>query len=142
MKEVEGRKKEERIQLFHQMDVFREYHLYETRTRFYLVATLSPSSSPSSSSSASLASYTVLKIDRTVEAELCLQQDPMVYSESQWRQTLHVLAERNKSCGGVCKWPQTIHGVVGFVHFLKGYYMILITRCSQVKYHAHYAVYN
>ena len=116
------------------MDIFTSYQIYETKARFYISAYRTEPSGERL--------YHILKVDRTTETELTVTQDPTVYSERQWLQVLLMIEEGNKSTGGVKRWPEPVAGILGFIRFLKGYYMIVITKCSKVALIAGHYIYH
>ncbi|KAJ1569358.1 phosphatidylinositol-3,5-bisphosphate 5-phosphatase [Cladochytrium tenue] len=90
--------------------------LYETKSRFYVFG---------SNQNEDL--YSVLKIDRTTPYELNVTEDVVKYTKSEAMDLLTMIDEGNKSTGGLQK-VDSCFGIVGFVRFLEGYYMILITK--------------
>ncbi|XP_061427040.1 polyphosphoinositide phosphatase isoform X1 [Lethenteron reissneri] len=104
--------------------------LYETRARFFLVGSNDAGSK-----------FRVLKIDRTEPRELSLSDDKHVYSEAEVRDLLGRLDLGNRARSGArgpllglpgLSRATTAHGIVGFVRFLEGYYMVLITKRRKV----------
>ncbi|KAJ3086360.1 phosphatidylinositol-3,5-bisphosphate 5-phosphatase, partial [Quaeritorhiza haematococci] len=100
--------------------VFNKFALYETKTRFYIVG------------------YTqsedynrVLKIDRTVPDELHIVDDEVVYTKQEVQELISMIEQGNKSSGGFTKLA-TFYGIIGFVKFLEGYYISIITRRNAV----------
>ncbi|KAI5084664.1 hypothetical protein GOP47_0000833 [Adiantum capillus-veneris] len=94
--------------------------LYETQTRYYLIGR-----------DKSRSRWRVLKIDRSEPSELNLFEDPGTYTSQDIKDLLSRLGEGNRSCGGV-NFVTKAYGIVGFVKFLKPYYMILITKREQI----------
>ncbi|KAF9511296.1 hypothetical protein BS47DRAFT_1395206 [Hydnum rufescens UP504] len=94
--------------------------LYETRRRFYIVA-----------SNVSDALYCVMKIDRTTQDELILVEDDMVYSERQVQDLLRMLEEGNKGSGGLTR-VGVFFGIVGFIRFTAGWYLVVISKRTVV----------
>ncbi|MCO5577099.1 hypothetical protein L7F22_030921 [Adiantum nelumboides] len=94
--------------------------LYETQTRYYLIGR-----------DKSRSHWRVLKLDRSEPSELNLFEDPGVYTIQDIKDLLSRLGEGNRSCGGV-KFVTKAYGIVGFVKFLKPYYMVLITKREQI----------
>lgn len=90
--------------------------LYETQTRYYLIGR-----------DKSRALWRVLKIDRSEPSELNIYEDPATYTGQDITDLLSRLDEGNRSCGGV-NFVTKAYGIVGFIKFLKPYYMILITK--------------
>ncbi|KAI0306385.1 SacI homology domain-containing protein [Multifurca ochricompacta] len=97
-----------------------KFILYENRSRFYIVA---------SNTSDSL--HRIIKIDRTSQDELVVIEDEAVYTGRQMTAMLKMLEDGNKASGGLGK-PKVFFGLIGFVRFTAGWYMILITKRSPV----------
>ncbi|KAI9679257.1 MAG: phosphatidylinositol-3,5-bisphosphate 5-phosphatase [Caeruleum heppii] len=97
------------------------FSLYETATRYYIVgANLSDNR------------FRVLKIDRTAESgDLSLAEDDIVYDKREMNEILNTIDDGNKSTGGL-KLRCNTWGVLGFIRFTGAYYMLLITKRSQV----------
>ncbi|KAG0228051.1 phosphatidylinositol-3,5-bisphosphate 5-phosphatase [Mortierella sp. GBA43] len=96
--------------------------LYETRTRFFIVGTNAPAATR----------FRVLKIDRTTALdELSITEDEAVYTKSEVDDLLEMIANGNKSTGGI-REIATFYGIVGFVRFTEGYYITIITKRSPV----------
>jgi phosphatidylinositol 3,5-bisphosphate 5-phosphatase len=98
--------------------------LYETLQHMYLVG-----------SDAASTSYRILKIDRTIPRPKSLSdilvEDPTLYSHAGVTDMLNMINEGNKSTGGLVKVVDA-YGLVGFVKFLEGYYMTLITKIDKI----------
>uniref|UniRef100_W5NKP2 FIG4 phosphoinositide 5-phosphatase n=1 Tax=Lepisosteus oculatus TaxID=7918 RepID=W5NKP2_LEPOC len=96
--------------------------LYETRARYFLVG-----------SNHAQTKHRVLKIDRTEPKDLVIIDDKHVYSQQEVRELLGRLDLGNrtkigqKGSSGLSK-AVSAYGIVGFVRFLEGYYIILITK--------------
>ncbi|KAH9498506.1 phosphatidylinositol-3,5-bisphosphate 5-phosphatase [Bulinus truncatus] len=96
--------------------------LYETKARYYIVG-----------SNKTETRFRVLKIDRTEPRELVIHDDKVEYSRSEIRSVLSMIDGGNKSkkqgsgTNGLSK-NISAFGLAGFVRFLEGYYMILITK--------------
>ncbi|KND03050.1 phosphatidylinositol-3,5-bisphosphate 5-phosphatase [Spizellomyces punctatus DAOM BR117] len=100
--------------------VLNKFTLYETRMRFYVVG-----------SNQSDERFRVLKIDRTSGSELNVIDDEVVYTKPEVMDLLGMIENGNKNSGGLHK-VASFFGIVGFVRFLEGYYIILITKRSAV----------
>ncbi|KAI8918447.1 SacI homology domain-containing protein [Powellomyces hirtus] len=100
--------------------VLNKFTLYETRTRFFIVG-----------SNQSDERFRVLKIDRTDANELNVIDDEVVYSKAEIQELLSMIENGNKASGGLHK-VASFFGIVGFIRFLEGYYIILITKRSAV----------
>ncbi|KAI0063033.1 hypothetical protein BV25DRAFT_1803057 [Artomyces pyxidatus] len=99
---------------------FNKFITYENRLRFYIVA---------SNTSDSL--HRIVKIDRTSQDELVVIEDEAVYTGRQMTAMLKMLEDGNKASGGLGK-PKVFFGLVGFMKFTAGWYMLLITKRSVV----------
>lgn len=99
--------------------------VYKTHTKYFLIG-----------SNNAETKFKILKIDRTEPRELVLEQDPVEYSLHEVKEIIERLHAGNS--GKTKLWQRgliqtlTAFGIVGFVRFLEGYYMILITRRSTV----------
>lgn len=96
--------------------------LYETRARYFLVG-----------SNNAQTKHRVLKIDRTEPRDLVIIDDKHVYSQQEVRELLGRLDLGNrtkmgqKGSSGLSR-AVSAYGIVGFVRFLEGYYIVLITK--------------
>jgi hypothetical protein len=98
-----------------------KYTLYETSTRFYLVG-----------ADVMDFKHRLLKIDRTVPTgELGLSEDEIVYTKSEMNELLNAIDDGNKGSGGL-QLRSNMWGLLGFIRFTGDYYMLLITKRSQV----------
>ncbi|MCJ1288222.1 phosphatidylinositol-3,5-bisphosphate 5-phosphatase [Xylographa opegraphella] len=98
-----------------------KFSFYETASRFFLVG-----------ADVLDRKFRILKINRTTESEdLNLAEDDIVYTKKEMNQLLNALDEGNKSSGGL-KLRSTAWGLLGFIRFTGDYYMLLITKRSQV----------
>ncbi|KAF5343594.1 hypothetical protein D9757_013690 [Collybiopsis confluens] len=97
-----------------------KFILYENKLRFYVIA-----------SNASDSRHRIIKIDRSVQDELSVVEDEAEYTGKQMSAMLKMLDDGNKSSGGLGK-AKVIFGVVGFIRFTAGWYMILISKRSIV----------
>ncbi|MCJ1339813.1 phosphatidylinositol-3,5-bisphosphate 5-phosphatase [Bachmanniomyces sp. S44760] len=97
------------------------YSLYETASRYYLVG-----------GDVMDRKYRILKIDRTVDSGgLLVSEDEIVYTKKEMNQLLNAVDDGNKSTGGL-KLRCTTWGLLGFIKFTGAFYMLLITKRSQV----------
>ncbi|KAI9257294.1 SacI homology domain-containing protein [Phascolomyces articulosus] len=101
--------------------VMSSFELYETKTRYYLVGT-----------NQSRQKYRVLQIHRNNPKELVVIEDDVTYSETEKTRLLNMIEYGNMSVGGLQLVPMRIHGIVGFIRFTQGWYMIFITNVKQV----------
>lgn len=98
-----------------------KFSLYETATKFYIVG-------------ADLLDrhFRILQIDRTSEpGELDVTEDDIVYSKKETNQILNAVDEAHKSSGGL-KLKCSTWGLLGFTRFTGAFYMLFITKRSQV----------
>jgi hypothetical protein len=98
-----------------------KFSLYETSTRFYLVG-----------ADIMEKQYRVLKIDRTAPpGHLNIFEDDILYTRREMHQLLNTIDEGNKGAGGM-KLKCSTWGLLGFIRFTEAYYMLLITKRTQV----------
>ena len=98
-----------------------KFSLYETASRFFLVGADTMDRK-----------FRILKIDRTAESgDLCLAEDDIIYTKKEMNQLLNAIDDGNKSSGGL-KLRSSTWGLLGFIKFTGEYYMLLITKRSQV----------
>jgi hypothetical protein len=98
-----------------------KFFLYETSARYYLVG-----------ADVMDQRFRILKIDRTAEAgSLNVTEDEIVYTKKEMAQILSAIEDGNKSAGGM-KLKSTTWGLLGFIRFTGAYYMLLVTKRSQV----------
>ncbi|KAI0283105.1 SacI homology domain-containing protein [Russula aff. rugulosa BPL654] len=109
---------------------FNKFILYENKSRFYVVA---------SNTSDSL--HRIIKIDRTAPDELVVIEDEVVYSGRQMTAMLKMLEDGNKASGGLGR-PKVFFGIIGFLRFTAGWYMIIITKRSPVALFGGHYVYH
>ncbi len=77
--------------------------------------------------------FRILKIDRTLTHDLALSDDGIAYSKEQMYELLNTLELGNRSTG--FRLVTHFYGIVGFIRFLEGYYLIIITKKSPVAYY-------
>ncbi|KAI9756043.1 MAG: hypothetical protein M4579_004013 [Chaenotheca gracillima] len=98
-----------------------KFSLYETSSRFFVVG-----------SDWMDRNFRVLKIDRTVEVgDLSIAEDDIVYTKKEMSQLLNTIDDGNKTIGGL-KLKYSAWGLLGFIRFTGPYYMLLVTKRSQV----------
>jgi hypothetical protein len=98
-----------------------KFTLYETATRFYIVGI-----------NLAETRFRILKIDRTSESdELSVTEDDMVYTKREMVHLLDAIDDGNKSSGGL-KQKSSAWALLGFIRFTGAYYMLLVTKRSQV----------
>lgn len=98
-----------------------KFSLYETASRYYLVG-----------GDVTDRKFRILKIARTADAEeLGITEDDIVYTKKEMNQILNAVDDGNRASGGL-KLKCTTWGLLGFIRFTSAYYMLLITKRSQV----------
>lgn len=98
-----------------------KFSLYETATRFYLVG-----------ADVMDRRFRILKIDRTVEmGDLSIVEEDIVYTKNEMSHLLNAIDDGNKSSGGM-KLRCSSWGLLGFIRFTGAYYMLVVTKRSQV----------
>lgn len=98
-----------------------KFTLYETATRFYMVGI-----------NMGETRFRILKIDRTSESgDLGIIEDDMVYTKREMVQLLDAIDDGNKSSGGL-KQKSSAWALLGFIRFTGPYYMLLVTKRSQI----------
>lgn len=98
-----------------------KFTLYETATRFYMVGI-----------NLAETRFRILKIDRTSDSgELNIIEDDMVYTKREMVQLLDAIDDGNKSSGGLNQ-KCSAWALLGFIRFTGAYYMLLVTKRSQV----------
>ncbi|TAQ86955.1 hypothetical protein B7494_g4710 [Chlorociboria aeruginascens] len=98
-----------------------KFSLYETATRYYLVG-----------ADVMDKRFRILKIDRTAETgSLNIAEDEIMYTKTEMSQLLNAIDDGNKSTGGM-KLRCSTWGLLGFIRFTGSYYMLVITKRSQV----------
>eukprot|EP00118_Oscarella_pearsei_P006754 m.31126 g.31126 ORF g.31126 m.31126 type:complete len:875 (+) comp31452_c0_seq2:148-2772(+) len=104
--------------------------LYETKARFFLVACDRAESC-----------FRVLKIDRTEPYELVITEDKTGYTEADIRELLNRIYDGQGKNNRMNR-KVSAYGIFGFVKFLEGYYIILITERKRIAYIGSHAVYK
>lgn len=98
-----------------------KFSLYETTSRFFLVG-----------GDITDRKFRILKIDRSSEAgELNIAEDDIVYTKKEMNLLLNTVDDGNKTSGGL-KLRCSTWGLLGFIRFTGAYYMLIITKRSQV----------
>ncbi|KGB77995.2 polyphosphoinositide phosphatase [Cryptococcus deuterogattii R265] len=100
------------------LNALSKFTLFRTKTRLYVIASTD-------------SVHRVLKIDRTDSSTLNVVEDSTSYDETELHQLLRMVKDGNKSQGGLDK-VMDFHGLVGFVQFTTCWYMILVTKRSEV----------
>lgn len=97
------------------------FSLYETASRYYLVG-----------GDIVDRKFRILKIDRTADSgDLSVTEDDIVYTKKEMNQLLNTVDDGNKASGGL-KLKCSTWGLLGFIRFTGAYYMLVITKRSQV----------
>lgn len=97
------------------------FSLYETASRYYLVG-----------GDVVDRKFRILKIDRTTDSgDLSIAEDDIVYTKKEMNQLLNTVDDGNKASGGL-KLKCSTWGLLGFIRFTGAYYMLVITKRSQV----------
>ncbi|XP_059046307.1 polyphosphoinositide phosphatase [Achroia grisella] len=106
--------------------------LYETKARFYLIG-----------SNNTQTRFRVLKIDRTESRELTLVDDKVEYNKQEIHQLLNMIGFGNRpgKLGGFNKLVSAF-GIVGFIRFLEGYYIILVTKRRKIAVIGSHSIYK
>lgn len=98
-----------------------KFSLYETAGRYFIVG-----------ADVMDRRFRILKIDRTADAgNLSIAEDEIVYTKKEMSQLLNAIDDGNKSTGGM-KLRCSTWGLLGFIRFTGAYYMLVITKRSQV----------
>lgn len=98
-----------------------KFSVYETATRYYIVG-----------GDVMDERFRILKIDRNADAgTLSVAEDDIVYTKKEMSHLLSAVDDGNKSTGGM-KLKCSTWGLLGFIRFTGPYYMLLITKRSQV----------
>ncbi|GAB6033742.1 hypothetical protein CHUAL_013865 [Chamberlinius hualienensis] len=110
--------------------------LYETKARFYLIG-----------SNNTQTRFWVLKIHRTEPKELHIVDDKVEYTNAEIKSLLAMIEHGNKtktSHKGSSSLIRSVSafGILGFVRFLEGYYIILITKRRRVGLIGHHTIYK
>ncbi|XP_077276268.1 polyphosphoinositide phosphatase FIG4 isoform X3 [Temnothorax americanus] len=111
--------------------------LYETKSRFYLMG-----------SNNTLTRFRVLKIDRMEPRELVVVDDKREYTQDEIKDLVNMIdmgnrtrAGQRNNVGGVARVVSAF-GIVGFIRFLEGYYIILVTKRRRVAVIGHHTIYK
>ncbi|XP_054714497.1 polyphosphoinositide phosphatase-like [Uloborus diversus] len=118
------------------VSLVQKINLYKTKARFYLVGSNNTENK-----------FRVLKIDRTDSKELNVVDDKIEYNKKEIQDMINMIKYGNRHKQGqkfVSDLKGTISsfGIVGFVRFLEGYYLILITKRKRVAYIGHHTIYK
>lgn len=109
--------------------------LYETKARYFLVG-----------SNNRQTKFRVLKIDRMEPRELNVVDDQQVYSREEIQNLLSMIDVGNRNRQGSLGTPfvpvASAFGIVGFVRFLEGYYIILVTKRRHAAMIGHHSIFK
>lgn len=110
--------------------------LYETKSRFYLVG-----------SNNTQTSFRVLKIDRQDPRGLNISDDKTIYNNREIRNLLTMIDVGNRSkigqkIGSGLTKTVSAFGIAGFVRFLEGFYVVLITKRRKVGLIGQHTIYK
>lgn len=105
-----------------------KYTLYLTKQRLYLVASCQQE-----------IDFQIIKIDRgnghnrhhNHDEDLNITTDGVIYSKQEIISLLSMINDGNLGVGGLSK-QGTYFGIIGFVRFLYGYYLLLVSKRSAV----------
>jgi len=98
----------------HKLSAFNKFILYENKLRFFIVA-----------SNASDSRHRIIKVDRTLQADLAVVEDDTDYSGKQMSNMLKMLDDGNKGSGGLGK-PRIIFGIAGKLASIT-YVVVIVT---------------
>ncbi|KAL8974521.1 MAG: hypothetical protein Q9197_001229 [Variospora fuerteventurae] len=97
------------------------FSVYETASKFYLVG-----------ADVLDRKFRILKVDRTADSkDLSVAEDEIVYTRKEMNQLLNAVDDGNKASGGLTL-RCSVWGLLGFIRFTGAYYMLVITKRSQV----------
>ncbi|XP_050673839.1 polyphosphoinositide phosphatase isoform X1 [Leptidea sinapis] len=107
--------------------------LYETKARFYLIG-----------SNNTQTRFRVLKIDRTDPRELILVDDKVEYNKQEIHQLLNMIGFGNRGSRIGLGFNKLVSafGIVGFIRFLEGYYIILVTKRRKIAVIGPHSIYK
>lgn len=101
--------------------IMRKFSLYETASQFYIVG-----------ADILDEKFRIIQIDRGAEpGELQIVEDEAIYTKAEMSQLLNKIDHGNKTSGGL-KLRCGMWGLLGFIRFTGTYYMLLVTKRSQV----------
>ncbi|XP_066248294.1 polyphosphoinositide phosphatase [Euwallacea similis] len=106
--------------------------LYETKSKYYLMG-----------SNNTQTRFRVLKIDRTEPRDLEIYDDKVEYSADEVSDLVNMIESGNRKAGagGISRYISAF-GIVGFIKFLEGYYIILITKRRKIAVIGHHTIYK
>ena len=97
------------------------FSLYETASKFYMVG-----------GDVLDRRFRILKIDRIAKGDgLSIVEDDVIYTKREMNQLLNAVDDGNKSSGGL-KLRCSSWGLLGFIKFTGAYYILVVTKRSQV----------
>lgn len=88
--------------------------------------------------------FRVLKIDRLEPRELHIYDDKVEYTQDEIHDLINMIESGNRQRGTGTSFSKVISafGIVGFIRFLEGYYIILITKRRRVAVVGHHSIYK
>lgn len=99
-----------------------KFSLYETSSRYFMVG-----------GDIVDKKFRILKIDRTSESgSLNVAEDGIIYTKNEMNRLLNAVDDGNKSSGGLKLKCTNCWGLLGFIRFTGAYYMLMITKRSQI----------
>lgn len=111
--------------------------LYMTKSRIYIVGSNNMENK-----------FRVLKIDRTEPRSLKISDDKTIYSQKEIRELLVMIDTGNRSkssnqrIGSGLQRTHSAYGIIGFVRFLQGYYILLIKSRKRVAMVGQHCIYK
>ena len=109
--------------------ILSKYTIYETRDRLYIVG-----------SNKRETMFRILEIDLSVpESDLSVLEDNVFFTRSEIMNVLAALEDANDE--GLHK-RLTVYGLLGFIRFTECYYLIVITKLSQVAVLGGHCIYH
>ncbi|XP_014233608.1 polyphosphoinositide phosphatase isoform X2 [Trichogramma pretiosum] len=110
--------------------------LYETKNSFYLIG-----------SNVTLTSFRVLRIVRSEPKELNIINDEKEYTQQEVREMVKAIDSEGNDTSrkhGVSNITKIVSafGIIGFVRFLEGYYIVVVTKRRRVAVIGHHTIYK
>ncbi|EFA02109.1 polyphosphoinositide phosphatase [Tribolium castaneum] len=107
--------------------------LYETKSKYYLVG-----------SNNTQTRFRVLKIDRQEAKDLKIYDDKVEYTEKEIHDLVNMIDSGNRQRSANSGFSKVISsfGIVGFIRFLEGFYIILITKRRKVAVIGYHTIYK
>lgn len=88
--------------------------------------------------------FRVIKIDRMEPRDLIIYDDKVEYTTEEIKDLVNMIdsGNRGRSINSGCSKVISAFGIVGFIRFLEGYYIILITKRRKVAAIGHHTIYK